>query len=83
MNKSIFIILFHLLLLMGELLCIFKFVTSDFKTPYKREIIYGVSTVTLLGCYVGYIDIKDKWINLNNKFKFKFKFTIGKLNTYN
>lgn len=45
--------------LVGEVMCVVKCVTSDWKPPYKREFIYGVSAVTGFGMIVGYIEIPD------------------------
>lgn len=35
------------------------FVESDFKEPYKREIVRGIGVFTGLGSIIGYINIKD------------------------
>ena len=43
----------------GEVLSVIKFVKSDFKPSYKREIVYGVGMVTGLGVIIGYFNIKD------------------------
>lgn len=51
-----------LLLLVGEIRCIYKAVTCDWsnRTSYKAEAIYTVSALTGLGVIVGYFDIEDK-----------------------
>jgi len=45
-------------LLIGEVKCIVKFVTSDFKPDYKAEIIYGIGMVTY-GGVIGWFDIGE------------------------
>ena len=56
---SIPMILFALFLVIGELLCIVRFITSDFEPSYKREIIYGLGMVTGTGSIIGWIPISD------------------------
>ena len=56
---SIPMILFVLFLVIGELLCIVRFITSDFEPSYKREIIYGLGMVTGTGSIIGWIPISD------------------------
>lgn len=46
--------------ILGEILCIYKFFTSDFKPSYKREAIYGFSAICGVGAVVGYFDIPDE-----------------------
>lgn len=43
----------------GWVMCVWKFLDSDFEPSYKREVIYGVGVVTGLGCVVGYMDFPD------------------------
>lgn len=59
--KGFFIgyILLAVLLIFGELRCLYQFVTSDFEPSYKREIIYGVGTFTGFGVIIGYLNIHD------------------------
>ena len=45
--------------IIGEVKCIIKFFQCDFKEPYKREIIYGVSMCCGIGAVVGYLDIEE------------------------
>lgn len=46
--------------IIGEVRCIYRFCTSDFKPSYKRELIYGVGMVAGYGIIMGYIpEIKD------------------------
>jgi len=64
-NKSDFSFLalllvgFYLFLLIGYCRCVYKLCSSDFKAPYKAEVIYGVGTVTGLGVLIGWFDIQD------------------------
>jgi hypothetical protein len=44
----------------GEIKCIYKFFTSDFQPSYKRECIYGFSSIIGAGAIVGYIDVPDE-----------------------
>ena len=46
--------------LVGEVKCIVKACNCNWEPVGKAEMVYTVSTVTGLGCIVGYIDIKDK-----------------------
>jgi hypothetical protein len=48
-----------IVLVVGEVLCVYKFFTSDFNPSYKREAIYGFGAVSGLGCIIGYMDIED------------------------
>lgn len=57
--KTIGIILFALLLLIGEIRCTYKFFTCDFKPSYKAEMIYGFGSFSGLGVIVGYMNIED------------------------
>jgi len=59
--SSIVIAVLYLLMIIGYLMCVYKFVTCDFsnKTSYKAEVIYGVGTFTGLGCIVGWIDLGE------------------------
>ena len=52
-------VLIALFLLAGEIQCVVKFATSDFKPSYKREAIYLISAVTGIGGVVGWLNIKD------------------------
>ena len=51
--------IFWLALVAGWVSCVYKFCTSDFEPPYKREAIYGLGSVTGLGAVIGYINIED------------------------
>ena len=52
-------ILIIILWLVGEILCIPKFINSDFKAPYKREVLYGIGIVSPVGGIIGWFNIKD------------------------
>ena len=43
-------------LIIGEIMCIVKFVKCDFEPSYKAEIVYGVSVVSGLGGIIGWFD---------------------------
>ena len=43
-------------LIVGQIMCIYRFCKCDFEPSYKAEIIYGVSFVTGVGGVTGYID---------------------------
>lgn len=48
-----------LLLFIGYVRGIVKFVQCDFKAPYKAEVIYGVGAITGLNVIIGWINIED------------------------
>jgi len=65
MSKTgiVFVILYvmiPLLLLAGEVRCIYKAVTCNWEPIGKAEIIYTASACTGIGCIVGWINIEDK-----------------------
>jgi hypothetical protein len=60
MKGNIIIGIVILFLLVGWIRCTYKFFTCNFEPVGRAEIIYGVGTVTGLGCIIGYIDIEDK-----------------------
>jgi hypothetical protein len=45
--------------IIGEIQCIIKAIDSDWKSPYKRELIYTVSSLTGVGAIVGWLNFKD------------------------
>ena len=49
-----------ILILIGEVRCIYKAVKCNWEPVGKAEMVYTVSAITGLGCIVGYIDIQDK-----------------------
>jgi hypothetical protein len=49
-----------ILLLVGYIMNIVKFVKCDFEAPYKAEIIYGIGIGTGLGGVIGWININDE-----------------------
>lgn len=55
--KTLFAILIILAALIGEVMCVVKFVKCDFEPSYKAEIIYGGAAVTGFGAIVGYLDL--------------------------
>jgi hypothetical protein len=60
MKKTITTICITVLLLIGEIRCIYKLATCNWDPIGKAEIIYTASAFTGLGVIVGYINIKDK-----------------------
>jgi len=60
MKLGFFAILLWAAALIGEIQCIYKFCTSDFKPSYKREIIYGVSMCTGIGAITGWMNFPDE-----------------------
>lgn len=57
--KTIITLLLVVVLIIGEVLCVYKFFTSDFEPSYKREAVYGIGAVSGLGCVIGWMDIED------------------------
>jgi len=55
----LFQIALPILLVWGEVLCIYKFVKCDFSdaTSYKPEIVYGIGTFTGTGIIIGWMDL--------------------------
>lgn len=49
-----------ILLLIGEIRCIYKMFTCNWEPIGKAEIFYTVGTFTGAGIIIGYIDIEDK-----------------------
>lgn len=43
----------------GWCLSVVKFAKTDFKYPYKAEVIYGVGVVTGAGIVIGFLNIED------------------------
>lgn len=64
MGKVITFIIW-LLLIIGYVKCVIKFVQCDFELSYKAEAIYGIGLCTGLGSIVGWLDIPD--IKTTNK----------------
>lgn len=60
MKTSIAVIVIYVafigVILVGEVKCIIKFCSCDFKESYKAEMIYGISMVTGIGAITGYMD---------------------------
>lgn len=59
MLKVLVYILIVVAAVVGEVKCIYKFLTSDFEPSYKRECVYGFSALLGVGAVVGYFDIPD------------------------
>lgn len=49
-----------IVLLVGEVKCVFKMIDCNFEPIGKAEIVYTVGTFTGAGCIIGYMDIEDK-----------------------
>lgn len=49
-----------ILILIGEIRCVYKAVTCNWEPVGKAEIVYTGAAVTGLGIIVGYLNIKDK-----------------------
>ena len=49
-----------ILILIGEVRCIYKAVTCNWEPVGKAEIVYTGAAVTGLGIIVGYLNIEDK-----------------------
>ena len=60
MKKTTITFCISLLLLIGEVRCIYKMATCNWNPIGKAEIIYTTSAFTGLGVIVGYINIEDK-----------------------
>lgn len=58
--KAFVIIAIWLLSIIGYVMDVVKLIRSDFKAPYKREVLYGIGAVTGLGAIIGWFDISDK-----------------------
>jgi hypothetical protein len=59
-KASITSIILVLVLLIGEIKCIYKMVSCNWEPIGKAEVIYTVGTFTGLGSIIGWIDIEDK-----------------------
>ena len=57
--KEIYGWIIMLLIIIGWIMCLVKFLNCDFKTPYKAEVIYGIGTFSGLGGIIGYLNIQD------------------------
>lgn len=62
MKKSLFLlpIIFILLCVLGEIRCIYKAATCNWKPIGKAELVYTISACTGVGSVVGWFDIKDE-----------------------
>jgi hypothetical protein len=60
MKKAIFIGLTIILLaIIGEIRCVYKMCTCNWKPIGKAEVVYTIGTFTGLGTIIGYFNIKD------------------------
>jgi hypothetical protein len=59
-ETSIVAIILVLVLLIGEIKCIYKMVSCNWEPIGKAEVIYTVGTFTGLGAIIGWINIEDK-----------------------
>jgi hypothetical protein len=57
---SLPIIIIYIIIMVGEVKCGYKAVTSNWDPVGKAAVIYTVSFLTGFGSIVGWIDIKDK-----------------------
>jgi hypothetical protein len=59
-ETSIVAIILVLVLLIGEIKCIYKMVSCNWEPIGKAEVIYTVGTFTGLGAIIGWVNIEDK-----------------------
>ena len=61
MKNILFYIIFGIFILgtIGWIKDINKLIHTDFKSPYKAEVIYGIGAFTGLGAVIGWLNIKD------------------------
>ena len=60
MKFGIIVIVIYILLVIGEIRCIYKAVTCNWEPIGKAEIIYTAGAFTGLGTIIGYLNIEDK-----------------------
>jgi hypothetical protein len=60
MKYAIFVVILWIILLIGEIRCIYKACTCNWEPIGKAEILYTVGACTGLGCIIGFMDIQDK-----------------------
>lgn len=58
--KIIIGIIIVILLVIGEIRCIYKALTCNWEPVGKAEIVYTGSALLGIGCIVGYFNINDK-----------------------
>lgn len=56
---SLLVLAVWLACIVGWCMNLYKFVTLNFESPYKAEVIRGVGVFTGIGAVTGYINIKD------------------------
>lgn len=59
-KASILVIILFILLLVGEIKCVYKMCTCNWEPIGKAEIFYTVGTFTGTGCIIGWMNIEDK-----------------------
>ena len=60
MKKGIIVLLFAILGLIGEIMCIVKAVKCNWEPIGKAEVVYTAAAISGLGGIVGWFDIEDK-----------------------
>lgn len=60
MTKSIFMILFYLAVIFGQIRCGYKALMCNWDPIGKSEIIYTAAFFTGTGAVIGYFNIQDK-----------------------
>lgn len=60
MKKLGCMIFFILAMLIGEIRCVYKALTCNWEPIGKAEVIYTASSLTGLGCFIGWLNIEDK-----------------------
>jgi hypothetical protein len=60
MKTVIITFVIYILLIIGEVRCIYKAFTCNWEPIGKAEILYTAAACTGLGTIVGYFDIQDK-----------------------
>lgn len=58
--KTIIGVIIVILLVIGEIRCIYKALTCNWEPVGKAEIVYTGSALLGIGCIVGYFNINDK-----------------------
>lgn len=58
--KTIIGVIIVILLVIGEIRCIYKALTCNWEPIGKAEIVYTGSALLGIGCIVGYFNINDK-----------------------
>lgn len=57
----VMVMVIYIIATIGYVMNVVKLATSDFESPYKAEVIYGVGTIVPpVGAIIGWINIKDE-----------------------